>query len=235
MTETAYQKIAEIARDAELNFSGQQISVMLSQIKHQGFAHKCAENLIRPGDWKLPTDSYEQRAESLIVDIFQEMVLDEYICTAHPNPLEMAKFINLFLELCAKFLGESDRLPSRDIQSFVVLCERGKFPTLCDMLDAYLDYIENKYDCNATTRPALISTAIHAMREAIDSTVIKEIPIELIRTALAVSGDMNKPKYFSITYDMSKLSDDEQKAVIAEASSLFQSGKAVSAGWESEE
>mgnify|MGYP007072578553 FL=1 len=29
---------------------------------------------------------------------------------------------------------------------------------------------------------------------------------------------MNKPKYFSITYDMSKLSDDEQKAVIAEAS-----------------
>lgn len=43
---------------------------------------------------------------------------------------------------------------------------------------------------------------------------------------------MNKPKYFSITYDMSKLSDDEQKAVIAEASSLFRSQKAVCAGWE---
>ncbi|OPH36756.1 DUF551 domain-containing protein [Moraxella lacunata] len=44
---------------------------------------------------------------------------------------------------------------------------------------------------------------------------------------------MNKPKYFSITYDMSKLSDDEQKAVIAEASSLFARQKAVCAGWES--
>lgn len=44
---------------------------------------------------------------------------------------------------------------------------------------------------------------------------------------------MNKPKYFSITYDMSKLSDDEQKAVIAEAGSLFRSQKAVCAGWES--
>lgn len=44
---------------------------------------------------------------------------------------------------------------------------------------------------------------------------------------------MNNPKYFSITYDMSKLSDDEQKAVIAEASSLFSSQKAVCAGWES--
>ncbi|WP_115004609.1 hypothetical protein [Moraxella lacunata] len=45
---------------------------------------------------------------------------------------------------------------------------------------------------------------------------------------------MNKPKYFSITYDMSKLSDDEQKAVIAEASSLFRSQKAVCAGWEND-
>ena len=72
-----------------------------------------------------------------------------------------------------------------------------------------------------------------AYREAIGSTVIKDIPIDVMKTALAVLGDMNKPKYFSITYDMSKLSDDEQKAVIAEASSLFQSGKAVSAGWES--
>lgn len=44
---------------------------------------------------------------------------------------------------------------------------------------------------------------------------------------------MNNPKYFSITYDMSKLSDDEQKAVIDEASSLFSSQKAVCAGWES--
>lgn len=44
---------------------------------------------------------------------------------------------------------------------------------------------------------------------------------------------MNKAKYFSITYDMSKLSDDEQKAVIAEASSFFRSQKAVCAGWES--
>lgn len=36
---------------------------------------------------------------------------------------------------------------------------------------------------------------------------------------------MNKPKYFSITYDMSKLSDDEQKAVIAEHCwSSFKSG-----------
>lgn len=43
---------------------------------------------------------------------------------------------------------------------------------------------------------------------------------------------MNKPRYLSITYDMSKLSDDEQKAVIAEASSLFRSQKAVCAGWE---
>lgn len=43
---------------------------------------------------------------------------------------------------------------------------------------------------------------------------------------------MNKPKYFSITYDMSRLSDDEQKAMIAEASSLFRSHKAVCAGWE---
>ena len=45
---------------------------------------------------------------------------------------------------------------------------------------------------------------------------------------------MNKPKYFSITYDMSKLSDDEQKAVIAEASSLFARQKAVCAGWEND-
>lgn len=168
MTETVYQKITEIARDAELNFSDLQISVMLSQIIHQGFAHKCAKKLIRPADCSLPTDNYEQRAESLILDIFQEMALDEYICTEHPNPLEIAKFINLFFELCAEFLGESDRLPSGDIQSFVVLCERGKFPTLCDMLDAYLDCIMNEYDCNAKTRPALISTAIHAMREAIE-------------------------------------------------------------------
>lgn len=43
---------------------------------------------------------------------------------------------------------------------------------------------------------------------------------------------MNKPRYLSITYDMSKLSDDEQKAVIAEASSLFARQKAVCAGWE---
>lgn len=72
-------------------------------------------------------------------------------------------------------------------------------------------------------------------REAIGSIVIKEISIGVIETALTVLGDMDKPKYFSITYDMSKLSDEEQKAVIADASSLFQSGKAVAAGWESEE
>lgn len=48
MTETVYQKITEIARDAELNFSDLQISVMLSQIIHQGFAHKCAKKTHQP-------------------------------------------------------------------------------------------------------------------------------------------------------------------------------------------
>ncbi|AWY19926.1 DUF551 domain-containing protein [Moraxella bovis] len=72
-------------------------------------------------------------------------------------------------------------------------------------------------------------------REAIGNIVIKEIPVGVIATALAVLGvDYGQPKYFSITYDMSKLSDDEQKAVIAEASSLFRSQKAVCAGWEND-
>lgn len=160
MTETVYQKIAEIARDAELNYSDQQISVMLSQIKNQGFAHKCAEYLINPADPELPIDSYEQRVDSLIIDIFQEMALDEYICNEHPNHLEMAKYINLLLELCSYFLGEGDRLLSEDIQSFVVLCERGKFPTLCDMLENYIN--PHVHECI----PDLISISIHAMREA---------------------------------------------------------------------
>lgn len=43
---------------------------------------------------------------------------------------------------------------------------------------------------------------------------------------------MNKPKYLSITYDISKLSDDKQKAVIEQASSLFAREWAVCAGWE---
>ncbi len=161
-----HAKISIIAADAELNFSNQQISEMISQIKQAEFAQKCAEKFIRPADNFLPTNSYEQRADSLIVDIFQEMALDEYICNEHSNPLEMAKYINLFLELCSDFLEESDRLPSRDIQSFVVLCSRGKFATLCDMLDSYLNYIENEHNCPANMRPALISSAIHAMREA---------------------------------------------------------------------
>lgn len=41
-------------------------------------------------------------------------------------------------------------------------------------------------------------------------------------------------RYFSIVFDMTKLSDDEQRAVIAEASSAFRSQKAVCAGWESD-
>lgn len=160
-----HAKISIIAADAELNFSNHQISEMLNQIKQAEFVQKCAEKFIRPADNFLPTDSYQQRADSLITDIFQEMALDEYICTENPNPLEMAKYINLFLELCSDFLEESDRLPSRDIQSFVVLCSRGKFATLCYMLDNYLNYVENEHNCPANTQPALISSAIHAMRE----------------------------------------------------------------------
>lgn len=159
-------QISAIASDAELNFSNQQISDMLSEIKQKEFVHKCAEKFIRPADRHLPTDGYEQRADSLIVDIFQEMALDECICTEHATPLKVAKYINLFLELCAEFLDESDRLPSRDIQSFVILCNRGKFATLCDMLDNYLAPIENEHNCCVNIKPALISTAIHAMREA---------------------------------------------------------------------
>lgn len=159
-------QISAIASDAELNFSNQQISDMLSQIKQEEFVQKCAEKFIRPANNFLPTDGYEQRADSLIVDIFQEMALDECICTEHATPLKVAKYINLFLELCSEFLDESDRLPSRDIQAFVVLCNRGKFATLCDMLDNYLVSIENEHNCCVNIRPALISTAIHAMREA---------------------------------------------------------------------
>lgn len=40
-------------------------------------------------------------------------------------------------------------------------------------------------------------------------------------------------KYFQITYDFDKLSDDEQKAVIEQAQQGFKDGKVAVAGWES--
>lgn len=45
---------------------------------------------------------------------------------------------------------------------------------------------------------------------------------------------MNTHQYFTITYDISKLSDDEREQLFANAQSLFQSGKAISAGWADE-
>lgn len=45
-------------------------------------------------------------------------------------------------------------------------------------------------------------------------------------------GSTDNPRYFSITYDTSKLSDDEKRKLFADAQALFQSGKAVGAGWE---
>lgn len=42
----------------------------------------------------------------------------------------------------------------------------------------------------------------------------------------------DNPRYFSITYDTSKLSDAEKIELFDDAQALFQNGKAVSAGWE---
>lgn len=41
----------------------------------------------------------------------------------------------------------------------------------------------------------------------------------------------DNPRYFSITYDTTKLSDAEKIKLFDDAQALFQSGKAVSAGW----
>lgn len=40
-------------------------------------------------------------------------------------------------------------------------------------------------------------------------------------------------KYFQITYDFDKLSDDEKKSILAIAQQNWKNGKAVSAGWKS--
>lgn len=37
--------------------------------------------------------------------------------------------------------------------------------------------------------------------------------------------------YFSIVFDMQKLSDDEKKAIFSQAQQAFIDGKAISAGW----
>lgn len=40
-------------------------------------------------------------------------------------------------------------------------------------------------------------------------------------------------KYFQITYEFDKLSDDEKKSILVIAEQSWKDGKAVSAGWES--